>query len=65
MKIVRTNIDHNIDETEFKHLIAIIASLIKYEGKDYISKLNALNQEYELKNTKFLSEKEYALKAVK
>lgn len=61
---VQTNIDHNINEAEFKEIMAFTASLIKYQGKEYLDKLKALNQGYEIPTVKFLSEKELQVKQV-
>jgi hypothetical protein len=65
MTQVQTNIDHNIDEAEFKQEIALTASLIKYQGKEYLDKLKALNAEYEIPTVKFMSEKELQVKQIK
>ena len=65
MTQVQTNIDHNIDEAEFKQEIALTASLIKYQGKEYLDKLKALNAEYEIPKMKFISEKELQVKQIK
>lgn len=62
MTTVKTNIDHNINESEFKEQIALTASLIKYQGKEYLDKLKALNAEYEIPTVKFISERELAIK---
>lgn len=64
MTQVQTNIDHNIDEAEFKEVMAYTASLIKYQGKEYLDKLKALNQGYEIPTVKFLSEKELQIKQI-
>ena len=64
MQKVQTNIDHNINEAEFKQIIALTASLIKYQGKEYLDKLKALNEEYEIPNVKFISERELQTKLV-
>lgn len=64
MQKVQTNIDHNINETEFKQIIALTASLIKYQGKEYLDKLKALNEEYEIPTVKFISERELQTKQV-
>jgi hypothetical protein len=65
MTQVQTNIDHNINEAEFKQEIALTASLIKYQGKEYLDKLKALNAEYEIPTVKFISEKELQVKQIK
>jgi hypothetical protein len=65
MTQVQTNIDHNINEAEFKQEIALTASLIKYQGKEYLDKLKALNAEYEIPTMKFMSEKELQVKQIK
>lgn len=62
MTIVNTTIDHNIDEQEFKETVAKTAALIRYQGHEYLNKLKQLNEEYEIKNHKILTEREYALK---
>lgn len=62
MITVKTNINHNIDEREFKEIISKTSSLIKYQGKEYLDKLKALNDEYEIANSRVLTEQEYALK---
>lgn len=59
---VKTNIDHNINEDEFKEVISKTASLIKYQGNEYLAKLKALNDQYEISNSKILTKQEYALK---
>jgi len=64
MTQVQTNIDHNINEAEFKQEIALTASLIKYQGKEYLDKLKALNAEYEIPTVKFISEQELQTKQV-
>ena len=61
---VVTNIDHNIDEDEFKEVVSKTASLIKYQGIEYFDKLKALNDEYEISNNKVLTHEQYALKMV-
>lgn len=65
MTQVQTNIDHNIDEAEFKEIMAFTASLIKYQGKEYLDKLKALNAGYEIPTVKFISERELQTKLVK
>ena len=62
---VKTNVDHNINQQEFKELIALTGSLIKYQGEEYIDKLKALNNQYTIENHKILTEHEYALKTIK
>lgn len=64
MTVVKTNIDHNIDDLEFKQIIAITASLIKYQGNEYLNKLKALNAEYEIINHTLLTEKELQTKLI-
>lgn len=64
MTVVKTNIDHNIDDLEFKQIIAITASLIKYQGNEYLDKLKALNAEYEIINHTLLTEKELQTKLI-
>lgn len=64
MTQVLTNIDHNIDESEFKHAIAITASLIKYQGIKYLDRLKALNSEYEVIGAKLLTNAELHAKLV-
>ena len=64
MTVVKTNIDHNIDDLEFKQIIAITASLIKYQGNEYLDKLKALNAEYEIINHTLLTEKELQIKLI-
>lgn len=61
---VQTNIDHNIDEAEFKQEIAITAALIKYQGKEYLDKLKALNAEYEIPKIRLITDKELHMKQV-
>lgn len=61
---VQTNIDHNIDEAEFKQEIAITAALIKYQGKEYLDKLKALNAEYEIPKMRLITDKELHMKQV-
>lgn len=62
MTIVKTSISHNINEQEFKELVSITSSLIKYQGIEYIDKLKELNKQYEIENHKILTEREYAIK---
>jgi hypothetical protein len=64
MTQVQTNIDHNINEAEFKQEIALTASLIKYQGKEYLDKLKALNSEYKIPKMKFISEQELQTKQI-
>lgn len=65
MKIqVQTNIDHNINEAEFKQEIAITASLVKYQGKEYLDKLKALNAQYEIPKMRLITDKELHTKQV-
>ena len=64
MTVVKTNIDHNIDDLEFKQIIAITVSLIKYQGNEYLDKLKALNAEYEIINHTLLTEKELQTKLI-
>ncbi len=64
MTKVITNIDHNINEAEFKAEIAITASLIKYQGNEYFEKLKALNAEYEIVGHTLLSELELQSKLI-
>jgi hypothetical protein len=64
MTIVKTNINHNIDEAEFKHTIAHTASLIRYQGKEYLDKLKLLNAEYEVVGAKLITDKELHTKQV-
>ena len=59
---VKTNIDHNIDEDEFKEVVSQTASLIKYQGNEYLAKLKALNNQYAISNSRILTHKEYTLK---
>lgn len=59
MTIVKTTIDHNISEQEFKEVISITGSLIKYQGNEYLDKLKALNAEYQIENHRILTEAEY------
>jgi len=61
---VQTNVDHNIDEAEFKQEIAITASLVKYQGKEYLDRLKALNSEYEIIGAKLITNAELHLKQV-
>ena len=60
--IVKTNIDHNINDTEYKREIALTASLIKYQGEEYLNKLKALNSEYEIINHTILEQATYGQK---
>lgn len=62
MTTVKTTIDHNINEREFKEVISKTSDLIKYQGEEYLAKLKALNEQYEIPNRKVLTEQEYALK---
>lgn len=62
MTIVKTNINHNINEQEFKELISITGSLIKYQGIEYINKLKELNNQYKIENHKILTEHQYTIK---
>lgn len=64
MIIVKTNINHNINEQEFKEVISITGSLIKYQGNEYLDKLKALNTQYEIENHRILTEHEYAIKNI-
>ncbi len=64
MTIVKTGINHNIEEAEFKHTIANTASLIRYQGKEYLDKLKALNAEYEIIGANLISDKELQTKLV-
>lgn len=61
---VQTNIDHNINEAEFKEIITITASLIKYQGKEYLDKLKALNSEYNIVKMNLLTNKQLQTKLV-
>lgn len=61
---VQTNIDHNINEAEFKQEMAITASLIKYQGKEYLDKLKVLNAEYEIPKMRLITDKELHMKQV-
>lgn len=65
MQKVQTNIDHNINEVEFKEIMAFTASLIKYQGKEYLDKLKALNAEYEIIGAKLTTNAELHAKQVK
>lgn len=58
---VVTNIDHNINEDEFKEVVSKTASLIKYQGIEYLNKLKELNNQYEINNIRVLSHKEYSI----
>lgn len=62
---VNTHIFHDINEFEFKREIAITASLVKYQGKEYFDKLKALNSEYELPKNIFITNKELHTKLIK
>jgi len=59
---VQTHINHNINEQEFKEVISITGSLIKYQGKEYLNKLKELNNQYQIEKHKILTEHEYAIK---
>jgi len=61
---VNTHIFHNINELEFKQEIAITASLVKYQGKEYFDKLKALNSEYELPKNILITNKELQIKLI-
>lgn len=61
-KQVVTNINHNIDEDEFKEVVSKTASLIKYQGNEYLAKLKALNDQYEINNSKVLTHEQYAFR---
>lgn len=65
MIIVKTTIDHNISEQEFKEVISITGSLIKYQGNEYLDKLKVLNKEYQIENHRILTEAEYAQSKIK
>ena len=58
MTIVKTHIDHKIDDKEFKEQVSKTADLIKYAGKEYFDKLKQLNSEYHIPNKREISEKE-------
>ena len=62
MTIVKTNINHNINEDEFKEQVTLTASLIKYQGKEYLDKLKALNAEYKIENHTILDQAKYGKK---
>jgi hypothetical protein len=55
-----TNIDHQIPEIDFKIAMAKTAELIRYGGHAYLNKLRELNSEYDVVNSKFLTEREFA-----
>jgi len=61
---VQTNIDHNINEAEFKEVMAFTAALVKYQGKEYLDKLKALNAEYEIPKMRLLTDRELLTKQV-
>lgn len=64
MTQVTTQTDHNINEAEFKQEIATTASLIKYQGNEYLDKLKALNSSYEVVGAKLITESELHIKQV-
>ena len=61
---VQTNIDHNINEAEFKEVMAFTAALVKYQGEEYLDKLKALNAEYEIPKMRLITDKELHMKQV-
>lgn len=61
---VQTNIDHNINEAEFKEVMAFTAALVKYQGEEYLDRLKALNEEYEIPKMKLLTNAELHAKQV-
>ena len=62
---VQTHINHNINEQEFKEIISITGSLIKYQGKEYLDKLKQLNNQYQIEKHKILTEHQYTIKKSK
>ena len=58
-KQLSTGIDHQIPEIDFKIAVAKTAELIRYGGMEYLQRLQALNNEYDVVNSKFLTEKEF------
>lgn len=62
MTTVNTQTIHNIDEIELKKTISKTASLIRYQGEEYLNKLQQLNSQYEIKNQRFLTERELIIK---
>jgi hypothetical protein len=58
-KQLSTSIDHQISEIRFKILVAKTAELIRYGGEEFIQKLEQLHSEYDVVNSRFLTEKEF------
>jgi len=58
-KQLSTGVDHQIPEIDFKIAIAKTAELIRYGGHEFLQKLQQLHSEYDVVNTKFLTEKEF------
>lgn len=58
-KQLSTGVDHQIPEIDFKIAVAKTAELIRYGGMEYLQRLQALNNEYDVVNSKFLTEKEF------
>jgi len=63
-KQLSTGIDHQIPEIDFKIAIAKTAELIRYGGHEFLQKLQQLHSEYDVVNTKFLTEKEFQIKRI-
>lgn len=59
MTIVKTDKINDINENEFKEIVSITSSLIKYQGNEYLEKLKKLNAEYKIPNQRFIYEKNY------
>jgi hypothetical protein len=60
---VDTTVDHDIPLIEFKMLMARTSTLTRYVGRDYIKKLQSLNDEYEDNHQKIINHRELSEKA--